>query len=92
MRKDRLIGDGNLIVSSVGQGDREGVGIYKALNHGMKTGDIVPTDMADKLKDEEPEVVIWFKDMDAVRLFQDQVNGAALRMNGYTIENQEESN
>jgi hypothetical protein len=88
MRKDILIGGGSLIVSGVGQGDNEGIGIYKAPNHGMETDSPVPMS---RLKDVEPEIAIWFKDMKAVRLFQDQVNSAALRMNGYAIENAKEN-
>ncbi|KKN75786.1 hypothetical protein LCGC14_0376620 [marine sediment metagenome] len=86
MRKDILIGAGSLIVAGIGQGDNEGIGIYSSPDHGHETNDPIPMKMLD---DKEPEIAIWFKDMKAIRMFQDQINGVALRMNGYEIKNKE---
>jgi hypothetical protein len=82
------VGSGQIIVSGVGRGKKEGVGIYNKPDHGMPIDSPVAADI---LKDVVPDVIIWFENMGGVRLFQDQVNSAALRMNGYDVKNQEEN-
>ena len=82
------IGEGNLIVTGIGLKGikQEGIGIYAAPEHGHKIDTSVSME---EVSSKELLCAIWFTDLTAARMFQDQVNTACLRMNGYEVKNGE---
>jgi len=78
-----IIGSGNYIVVGAGNDKYEGLQIRAAPNHGMK----IDTNADDVVEGKKVVCTILFTDLKAGRLFQDQVNAACMRMNGYKIEN-----
>jgi len=82
------VGSGQIIIGGVGKDEKEGIAIYFNPDHGRPIDSIVASDVS---KDSVPDVIISFENMKGVRMFQDQVNSVALRMNGYIVENKKET-
>ena len=79
-----VIGSGNYVVCGCEQGGRQGVEIGLLRNHGHE----IDTNADDVVSKTIPHCIIWFANMKSARLFQDQVNAACMRLNGYVIENE----
>jgi len=84
MAKEIILGQGNYIVGGIHCDGKEGIVISACKNHNRKIDTPVPKEIAEACP---VECIIWFEDLTAARLFQDQANSACLFLNGYTVNN-----
>lgn len=78
-----VIGSGNYIVSGVSKGHIEGVRIGLLREHGHE----IDTNADDMVGQSTEFCAILFTDLKSARMFQDQINAACMRMNGYVVKN-----